>query len=117
LACLPSIWFSIQRLTGHPAPPASGSRFRLATLALVLWPGFLVAGQAVSSLGAMSYFILPPIQIAAVVIPLWWLVEFVQRSLIQPTSAIGARSTSSLFVSAPLVIVVEILGLVAGIEC
>jgi hypothetical protein len=115
LVCLPSIWFAIQRLSGNPTRPAAGSRFRLATLALVLWPFFLAAGWAVSSLGVVSYFILPPIQIVAVVIPLWWLVELVQRSLRLPSPQRNWGALNfSLFVSTPLVIVVEILGVVAG---
>jgi len=115
LVCLPSIWFAIQRLSGHPVQP-TGGRIRLATLALALWPLFLAAGQAVSTLGALSYFILPPIQIIAVVIPLWWLVELVQRNLPLPSPQRNWGALNfSLFVSTPLVIVVEILGLVLGV--
>lgn len=114
-AALPSLIVASQRIAGRSSdgevdPAAKSHRLRNASLALLLWPAVLAAGRALSGQGELAWFLLPPLQIAAVVLPLWWLVEVARDRL----PAFSAQRTwgvinFSLFFSTPLVILVEVL--------
>jgi len=110
LAC-PSIFFSLQRLRGiNPSQP-SPTRFRAATIGILLWPFVLAIGSRVSTQMNLPWVFLPILQALAVSLPLWWVIEFASRGL--PT---GSRQRGwgiinfSLFITTPLLIVVEALG-------
>ena len=119
-AALPSLIYASRRISGQPAEaPGKANGLRSASVALLIWPLILAAGRALSGSTDLSWMLLPPLQILAVVLPLWWFVEAARERL--PSSS-RQRSWGvinfSLFVSTPLVILVEIglfLGGVAGL--
>jgi hypothetical protein len=118
LAALPSIWFSVKRLFfGQLSSGATGlRRLGFASLALLLCPLFLALGRVVAIRSDLSWLFLPPLQILVVVIPLWWLIEFARNGLapVTPQRTWGTLNFS-LFVSTPLVILVEVIGTILGI--
>lgn len=76
-----SIIFSWRSLNNKP--PASPSRinlFRLASLALLSLPVWLVGGQLLAQTSWVAG-LLPIINVLALLIPIWWLVEFGRRRL------------------------------------
>ncbi len=56
-------------------------RFNLAWVLLALWLPLLVAGHFVSRNADLAWIILPPLQVAIVAIPLFWVLEFARRKL------------------------------------
>ncbi len=116
-AALPSLIFASRRIAGRPAEaPAMRGRLRTASLALLVWPLVLAAGRALSGQNELAWMLLPPVQILAVVLPLWWLVELARNALppARPQREWGVLNFS-LFVSTPLAILVEVGLLIAGI--
>ena len=78
---IPSILFSWRALSNQP--PASPSRtnpFRLASLALISLPVWLVGGQWLTQT-SLAAVLLPIFNVLALLIPIWWLVEFGRRKL------------------------------------
>jgi hypothetical protein len=78
---LPSIVFSWRSLNNRP--PASPSRtnpFRLASMALISLPVWLLGGQWLTQT-SLAASLLPIINVLALLIPIWWLVEFGRRKL------------------------------------
>lgn len=114
---LPSLIFASQRLSGKAAAHETRSHgLRNASLAMLLWPVVLAGGRTLATQSDQSAFLLPPLQILAVGLPLWWLVELARDRL--PASS--AQRTwgvlnFSLFFTTPLVILVEILILLIGL--
>ncbi len=107
---LPSLIFTSWRMAGQPAgAPARSNRLRYASLALLLWPPVLAMGRVLSTQAEITRYLLPPLQIVAVVLPLWWLVELAQQKLpaLSPQRTWGVINFS-LFFSTPLVIFAEI---------
>ena len=79
---LPSLIFASRRIAGHPAQASSRSNgLRNASLALLLWPPALAAGSLLSAEVELARYLLPPLQVVAVVLPLWWLVELAVHKL------------------------------------
>jgi hypothetical protein len=116
-AALPSLIYASRRISGHPAEtPGKANGLRSASVAMLIWPLILAAGRALSGSNELSWILLPPLQILAVVLPLWWFVEAARERL--PSSS-QQRSWGvinfSLFVSTPLVILVEIGLMLAGL--
>jgi RsiW-degrading membrane proteinase PrsW (M82 family) len=118
LICLlvaPSIVLSLMRLSGKPRPgwQWKGS-FRAASWAMLVWPFAIAGGTWVSRTGTLDWLFLPPLQILAVALPLWWLIEFGRRGLSLPGSS-PQRSwgvlSSGLLVSLPVAFVVELLAI------
>jgi len=122
LVCLlvtPSIVLSSMRLLGSstgkslPAWQWRGS-FRAASWAMLAWPLALAAGTWISRTGRLGWLFLPPLQILAVALPLWWLIEFGRRGLdlsgSGPQRAWGVLS-AGLLVSPTVALVVELLAI------
>ncbi len=109
----PSIVLSSMRLLGKPRPAWRwGGSFRAASWAMLAWPFVIAAGTWVSRTGTLEWLFLPPLQILAVALPLWWLIEFGRRGLpgTGPQRSWGVLS-SGLLVSMPVALVVELLAI------
>jgi hypothetical protein len=82
LLMIPAVYYSLRHLLGREMP---GWRLpggvRLASYFMVLWPFLLVLGQLVNSVPEAVPFVLPPINVLVVAIPLWWLVEIGRHGL------------------------------------
>jgi hypothetical protein len=114
LLALPPVVFSTLRLLGREAPmPKMGSSFRLVSILIVLWPLALVAGNFVAGMSQLAWLLLPPLHVLAVSLPIWWLVELARNRLPggSPQRSWGILN-ASLFITTPLVVLIEIVGLV-----
>ena len=82
LLMIPSLVYAIMRLLNKPLPDwkLSNPR-RTATRAMLLWPALIGIGLITTRNNALTLVILPPIQIAALGLPLWWLVEMGRSGL------------------------------------
>jgi RsiW-degrading membrane proteinase PrsW (M82 family) len=114
LVCLlvaPSVVLSFIRLLDKPRPAWQwrGS-FRAASWAMLAWPFAVAAGTWISRTGTLDWLLLPPLQILAVALPLWWLIEFGRRGLpgSGPQRSWGILSTG-LLVSPTIATVVELV--------
>ncbi len=108
---VPSIVYSVFRLMNKPTPklPISGS-YWAAWVFLLLWPLILAIGNLISKNGILTWLLLPPLDLLAIGIPIWWIIEIAHHRLPSgsPQRGWGLVSTS-LFVTVPLAMVVEIL--------
>lgn len=114
---LPSLIYAGRRVAGIVEPaPARPYRLRAASLALLLWPLTLAAGRALSGETQLTWLVLPPLQILAVVLPLWWLVDLCRDRLVASSQQrTWGVLTFSLFITTPVVLVVEIMVFLAGL--
>ncbi len=82
LLLLPSILLAVFRLLEKPLPAWHWrGEFRAASWAMLAWPLAIAAGALISNTGTLSWLFLPPLQLFAVGLPLWWLIEFGRRGL------------------------------------
>jgi hypothetical protein len=78
---IPSIVLAIRCLSGKQFEPGiKTSTFRLASLALMSLPVWLFGGQSITQT-TLAGWLLPWFNILALLIPIWWLVEFGRRQL------------------------------------
>lgn len=107
---LPSLFFSVLRLRGaNPKLPRFNS-LRIAGGLVLLWPLILALGSWASVQDNLSWILLPPLQILAVGLPVWSILEFARHKL--PLSSTQQRwgiVNFSLFITTPLVVIVETL--------
>lgn len=116
LIAIPSLTFSIFHLLGKeaPRPHFKISSFQLASMALVIWALVLVLGNAVSANEQVAWLLLPPLQLLAIGLPIWWLFEMARRGL-----SIGNQQRGwgvfnfGVFITTPLLMVLEIVVMVA----
>jgi len=114
LVCLlitPSALMALYRLLGKKVPrPNLKYPLRTASLLMLLWPGIMLVGAQLSQ-ATWGWLLLPPLQILAVALPIWWFVELGRFGL--PASPGPQRSwgvlSISLLVSPPLIITLEML--------
>ncbi len=88
LVCLllvPSIGLSLIRLLDRPLPAWQWrGEYRAASLAMLAWLLVIATGTYISRTGrteTLNWLFLPPLQLLAVALPLWWLIEFGRRGL------------------------------------
>jgi hypothetical protein len=110
LLALPSAIMSSLRLLGKPFPGLVLSRQVNNTSTLIIWAIAIISGALLSNVTAISWLVLPPFQILAIGIPIWWLVAFVGKG-IQP---LGSQSQWSLFgfsllVNNPFILFIELV--------
>ncbi len=108
---LPSLVMAFLRLINrdsplfrfHPSP-------RLSSWFMLFYPVLLIAGGAISSVEGLAVTLLPPIQVLAIVIPVWWLIETGRRNLNvrDPQRAWGVLSVG-ITVSSTVIMAVEII--------
>jgi hypothetical protein len=90
----------------HPSP-------RLSSWFMLFYPVLLIVGGVVSSVEGLAVTLLPPIQVLAIVIPVWWLIETGRRSLNvrDPQRAWGVLSVG-ITVSSTVIMAVEVIILI-----
>ena len=116
LLAIPSVYFSIRRMMRSPVvvlPLRRFNGFRTAAVMILLWPLVLALGSMLST-SSLAWLFLPPLQILAIGLPIWFLVELVRRGL--PT---GSRQrgwgifNASMFLMTPAAVVIELVLFVA----
>jgi len=127
LLLLPSVTLSLLRLIDGQSRlcGTSGRIFRLprplllASLLMVLWPLLVwLTGQLAQNIGTTAWFsglIFPPLQILAILMPLWWYIEIGRRKL---STSSPQRTWSILGVSlviTPLFIIIAEILLIGGL--
>lgn len=111
---IPSVVSSIQRLLQQEPHFSGQSSFRWANILIILWPLVLILGNSIASKPTVNWLFLPPLQIFAIGLPIFWLVSFARRNL-PPTNQQrewGLINFSALL-TMPLIMLVEILVMVA----
>jgi hypothetical protein len=111
---VPSIVYAVARLSGHPLSAIKiKNRYLIAVAGMVIWPFILVLGNDLSASPTASIF-LPFLQLFAIGLPLWWLLETAQRGLStgSPQRTWGMASFS-LLISPLAALIVELIAMVA----
>jgi hypothetical protein len=112
LICLlniPTFVLTLRGLSGKNTSYTQPFLFKNASFTLVIWAGLLVAGTLLSHLN-INLPILAPVTILAVVIPIWWLVEFARRNLARPSALREwGTITTGLMVSPTIIMIFEII--------
>jgi hypothetical protein len=80
---LPSVYFSFRRIIGRPALQMGGMwlRWLRPTVWIFLLPVVLLLGYWVSAHPNLSWFLLPPLHVLAIGLPVYWLVYLAVRRL------------------------------------
>lgn len=106
----PSLFFSLQRLRGTTLVLPRMDSFRVASVCLLIWPLVILLGSWASAQASYAWLVLPPLQILAISLPVWWVIAFARRGL---TPGSLQRSWGivnfSLLITTPLVVFVEML--------
>jgi hypothetical protein len=108
---IPSVVLAVRSLSGKQDEPAiKTNSFRMASLGLISLPVWLLVGQSITQT-ILAAWLLPWINILALVIPIWWLVEFGRRQLPSgsPQRSWGLISVS-LGVTPLITILAELIG-------
>ncbi|HZW04073.1 MAG TPA: PrsW family glutamic-type intramembrane protease [Anaerolineaceae bacterium] len=107
---LPSAAFSLLRLLGKRPPALEWKgRFVVASVLMFIWP-LLVALSSPLGQTELAWLLLPPVMLAAILIPIWWYIEFGRRGLAVtgPQRTWGVVVFSTL-VSVPAIITAEVV--------
>lgn len=115
LLAVPSLVLCVQRLRFHETtqPTRRTSSFRLASLGLGVWALVLALGSLISRNNQVAWLLLPPLQLLTVSLPVWWLYEFARRSLSIGSAQRGWGIINfGMFVTTPLIMVIEIVVMV-----
>jgi PrsW family intramembrane metalloprotease len=80
---LPSVYFAFRRIIGRPALQMGGQwlRWLRPTVWIFLLPVVLLLGYWVSTHPNLSWFLLPPLHVLAIGLPVYWLVYLAVRRL------------------------------------
>jgi RsiW-degrading membrane proteinase PrsW (M82 family) len=114
LLVLPAVFFSLYRLLNKPLHIPSFPRWINANTALIIWPAVLGAGFLLTNLAGLTWLFVPPLQILAIGIPIWWLVSFAGRNMdASPVSTRWKLFSIVLLAGNPLIFLVELLGVAA----
>jgi hypothetical protein len=111
ITAIPSIFFAARRLAGRSKPlQKPGKSFRLASLALCLFPLVLAVGATAGDHPVLVRFVFPLAAILAAGLPVWWMVEMTRQNAPcdQPQRHWGVFNFA-LFFSTPLAFLLEIL--------
>lgn len=117
LLLVPGAVLAVLRLFGVPRPALLRTNpLRAATIALLFWLLVLAAGWLSSTRDVLTWLVLPPLQVLAVAIPLWWFVEMGRSRLPQGSTQRGwGVFTLGMVMSPTLAIIAEIVMIVAVI--
>jgi hypothetical protein len=77
---IPTLVLAINSLSGRVAQIRHAALFKPASFAGLVWLGILAAGS-LTARALAAWFVLVPLTLLAVVLPIWWLVEFSRRGL------------------------------------
>jgi hypothetical protein len=78
----PALVLSFMQLLGRPLP--AGPRhdnLQISSYLMLLWLAVLVGGAVLSRYNQVSWLLLPPLQLLAIGLPIWWLIELGRRGL------------------------------------
>jgi PrsW family intramembrane metalloprotease len=113
---LPSVYFSFRRIIGSPVLRIGGQwlRWLRPTVWIFLLPGVLLLGYWVSAHPDLSWFLLPPLHVLAIGLPVYWLVYLAVRNLPlgHPQRSWGVLG-SGLLLGPAFILVLEIGALLA----
>ncbi len=107
---IPSVVLAVRSLSGKQYKPVNKpTSFRIASLGLISLPVWLLVGQSITQT-TLAAWLLPWINILALLIPIWWLVEFGRRQLPSgsPQRSWGLISVS-LGVTPLIILLVELI--------
>ncbi len=115
LLVIPGAALALMRLFGRERPRLLRiSPLRAASLALLLWPVILFIGWLSSSNGELTWLVLPPLQVLAVALPVWWFIEVGRSKLADGNAQRGWGIFSLGLVAGPLLaMVLELLAIIA----
>jgi len=84
-------------------------RLRLASLLMLFFPALVVLGSFATQ-SSFSWLLLPPLQVLAAVIPIWWIFEVGRRGLAVSSGRSGWGLVSfNLLLNQPFILVAEIV--------
>lgn len=112
---LPSLALAVMRLMNRERRwPCLKNSMRWSSLMMLAWPLLLLLGHFLTQMEEWGALFAPPVQVAAVVIPLWWLFELGRRGL---SGAHAQRNwgvmSASLVVTPAVIILIELVFLLA----
>jgi hypothetical protein len=112
---LPALIISIRRLSGKtPVEAPPHRRWLAATFSLLLMVPLVIIGQSLTgSTSSTSLLFLPPLQLAVIGLPIWWVFETGRRGLLggSPQRRWGVVSFGTL-ITMPVVLIVELVAVV-----
>lgn len=110
LLVIPSVFFSYRRMQGQPPPVSRKMQLAVNPRLLIFWfPIILFLGYLVTTETELSWLLLPPLHVLAVLIPIIWLVYLAVRGLPRGSSQRAWGVFDSGLVLAPgLVMVLEL---------
>lgn len=113
---VPSLAYALARLLNKPLPDWKlANPLRAANRAMLLWPLAIGIGMLSANHATLALLVLPVIQIVALGLPLWWLVEHGRAGLKTGTPQRNWGMVSfGLTVTATLTLVAELLVLAAA---
>ena len=110
---LPSVVRSIRHLAGKPQQARERNLFPLALIGMLLWAPLVLLGHWLAGQPTLHWLWLPPLQVLAVALPIFFWVEAGRRRLREdPEESSHGVYGFGVVVTQPLVIVVEIILLV-----
>ncbi|NLG99604.1 MAG: PrsW family intramembrane metalloprotease [Chloroflexi bacterium] len=110
LLAVPSTLYSVQHISGWRISLPHLPGFRLSSMLILLWPLILLIGNFIAARSNLAWILLPPLQLLAVGLPVWWLAEIARRKL-----SVGTRQRGwglinfSILITTPAVMIVEIV--------
>lgn len=116
LLLTPSLVQSVQRLSGKtPLHFTLTHPMKVVSLLLLVWAPLLLLGSQISQ-SRVAWVFFPPLLLAVVIIPLWWLIEFSRRGLpeLKGQHEWGLVGFS-LAATMPLILIVETVIILAGV--
>lgn len=119
LLTIPSLVYSVQHLSGKDTakPFPKVSHFKLASIALILWLVTLALGSIISKNTQISWLLLPPFELLAIGLPVWWIFELACHGLSTGSPQRGwGIFNFGIFITTPMLMALEIvvlIGLVA----
>jgi hypothetical protein len=115
LLTIPSLVSSIRRLGGKPQKPVSRRLFIFSSIALIMTtPLVFLAGYTAAS--GSAQWLIGLLNVLIVIIPLWWFLELGRLQLSRGSAQRQwGVSTFSIFVTLPVVIIVELVVLGFGV--
>jgi RsiW-degrading membrane proteinase PrsW (M82 family) len=120
LLTIPSVVYSFARLLGKDTTAFEHKTarlpLRLSILLMLLWPLVLLAGHWLTQNSRLGWLMMPPLQIASVAIPAWWVIEMARFRLrgVSAQRVWGAVNFGFL-VSTNLILLVEVVLLLAAL--